>query len=136
MRVHPQNIRTFFGFVNPLPTGNVSDDPDWPSEDCPGMAKRDPKPDTRDPYAVAAGERLRTLREALGYKTTRALADAFNLKEDRVGTWERGVAMVPPAFLDDLEDHHQLRGLHTFVFRGDGGLLPHDLALKVLPASA
>ena len=50
---------------------------------------------------VATGNRLRVLREALGYDSLRDFAAAIDVPEDRFGTYERGVSLLqmPTALL-------------------------------------
>lgn len=86
--------------------------------------------DTRDPFKVACGERLKQTRLALGFTRMRRLAEITGESEDTLGSWERGRTLVPPPFVQKLRNLYGVTA--DWVYYGDPRGLPHDLALKLL----
>ena len=91
----------------------------------PGMARRE-----RNPDHIDAGKRLRQAREALGFTSIRAFADATGTDEDNLSNWERGVSLVPPWYIQRLKVNHGIT--FDWIYGGDAASLRHDLAIKIL----
>lgn len=88
MVVHgPTKIRRIFGFVN----DDDSRDGRNKHEENSCMATKAEK----SPLFLEVGARLRELREVVGYSSTRSFAAALDIPEDRLGTYERGIALLP-----------------------------------------
>lgn len=88
-----------------------------------GMGKKRQK--TRigpDSYDLECGERLRKVREALGYNRIRAFANATNVTEDALSSWERGVNGIPPKYIQSLKSKFGVT--HEYIFSGDPSRLP------------
>jgi len=67
------------------------------------MAKNEKKKPS-DPEKIAAGNRLRDTRIALGYGTGTELAIVLKVRERTYLTWEEGIAFPPIYFLKKLKD--------------------------------
>lgn len=116
--VHGENmIRRFVGFVNPLKSDDL---PDLES-DNPAMATKD----SRDPYRVAVGQRLREVRLALDYDTARGFAEILEVDEDRLGKWETGVNLLPPPYA--LKLRRRFAVTTDWLYAGDPTGLPARL---------
>lgn len=114
-------IRRFVGSVN----DPLSDDPTKAFRQNVGMPAK-----PRDPYAVAVGQRLRWVRVALGYDTVKRFAQITDVEMDRLSSWERGVNMVQPEYVELLRQTFRIP--HDYVYGGERGGLPGDLGIKIL----
>ena len=74
---------------------------------------------------VATGNRLRVMREALGYDSLRDFSAAIDVPEDRFGTYERGVSLLqmPTALLIKRRFGVTLE----WIYDGDASGMPHAL---------
>lgn len=80
-------------------------------------------------YKKAAGDRLRQVREALGFRDLRAFAKASNITEDALGKYELGKVLVRPWYVSNLR---KVFGIdHNWIFDGDLGGLRHDVFQKL-----
>lgn len=122
--LHDRIIRKPFGLVKAQSSALVSDDFPQTVPDDGGMPARPKKPD-----AVAAGDRLRRTREALGIQKRRRLAQLMDVPEDNLEKWENGGAMVPPSFIRKLRDAYQIT--YEWIYDGIVERLPHELVLKL-----
>lgn len=108
------------------PTQNESEDRQ--------MAERPEKP----LLYVDTGNRLREMREALGYGTLRDFAAALDVPEDRMGTYERGISLLqmPTALLIKQRYGVTLE----WIYDGDPRGMPHglyeDIKARQQPAEA
>lgn len=112
-----KTIRRFVGFVNPLK-----------SDDLPGLESDNPSmgtKDSKDPYKVAVGQRLREVRLALDYDTTRGFAEILEVDEDRLGKWETGVNLLPPPYA--LKLRRRFAVTTDWLYAGDPTGLPARL---------
>ncbi|WP_211098460.1 helix-turn-helix domain-containing protein [Azospirillum sp. B506] len=81
-------------------------------------------------YTVAAGRRLRTTREALGFNSVREFAAMTNVTEHVLSAWERGKALVRPWYVSSLKQKWGIT--HDWIYDGDVKGLPYSLATKIL----
>ncbi|MGP1257081.1 MAG: helix-turn-helix domain-containing protein [Kiloniellales bacterium] len=83
------------------------------------------KKDSKDPYKVAVGQRLRDVRLALDYGTTRAFAEILEVDEDRLGKWETGINLLPPPYAIKLKKRFRVTA--DWLYDGDPTGLPVGL---------
>jgi len=82
-------------------------------------------PDKETAYKRECGGRLRQARKALGYPSLREFANLTGVTEDNLSSWERGLALVPPAYLLSLYKRHRIS--FEWVYAGEPGQLPVDV---------
>lgn len=92
------------------------------------------KKDSRDPYAIEVGQRLRATRLALGFSTIREFASLTGVSEDRLSSWERGVNRVDELYVRDLKRHFRIT--FEWIYDGDGYGLPVELFRKLIEPAA
>lgn len=125
MGMHAGIVRSIFGFVK-------YQNCEASSDDAPKLVRhrrRMATPERKEEY-VAIGKRLRMARNAVDYTSLRAFARDTGIDEDNLSNWERGVALVPPWYVQKLKT---LFGItHDWVYGGDSSTLPHQMAVKIL----
>lgn len=122
--LHRFIIRNPFGVVKGPEAETRSDDFSKAVSDNGRMAPR-----AKNPDAIAAGDRLRRTRDALGLKRRR-MAQILDEDEDKLEKWESGFAMVPPYFVRKLGATYGIT--YEWIYDGNSAKLPHDLALKLI----
>lgn len=122
--LHKASIRNPFGVVKRDRGEPRSDDFPQGVSDNGRMAPR-----VKNPEAIAAGDRLRRTRDALGLKRRR-MAQFLDEDEDKLEKWESGFAMVPPYFVRKLGTTYGIT--YEWIYDGNSAKLPHDLALKLI----
>ncbi len=80
-------------------------------------------------YKRECGQRLRQTRQALGYASGRDFANAVDVPEDRLSTYERGTAMTPPQLVLQLYRRHGIS--FEWIYAGEPGLMPVALWDKI-----
>lgn len=85
--------------------------------------------DMADEYAIECGIRLRKTREALGFNTLRRFAQSCGVQESRYSKWELGGAMVPPSFVRQLRDNHDIT--FDWIYGDDNRRLPNELVVNL-----
>lgn len=88
--------------------------------------------ETRDPYAIECGARLRRTRAALNprFRVRTRFADHTGIDANNLAKWEYGDALVPPYYVQRLRDLFGVN--HDWIYGGDASSLRHDLAVKLL----
>jgi DNA-binding transcriptional regulator YiaG len=84
----------------------------------------------RDPSAIAAGERLKATRIALGHPNRRRFAQLMDVPDSNLAKWEYGAAMVPPGVVSKLKKVYGVS--HDWIYDGERKSLPYELALKLM----
>ena len=83
-------------------------------------------PREKKDFAVACGERLRVMRQALGGDTIGEFAIKTDVSEDALSSWERGENQVPPWYVQNLKIRFRIT--HDYIFGGDIAGLPISIA--------
>lgn len=76
------------------------------------------------------GNRLRDIREALGFETKRDFAEYLGVHEDTYGIWENGRGDIPIYAIERLRERHRITA--DWILFGDPSGLPHKLAADLL----
>lgn len=75
-----------------------------------------------NPFKVECGERLRLVRQALGYTEVEPFAEQVDEKRMNIYTWETGVALVPVWFVIKLRKRFEVG--FNWIYAGDMNDMP------------
>lgn len=102
----------------------------WPraADKIPDMPKKPSK------FNKAVGERITSLRKALGFEYIRHLAKEMDWGEDQVRAWERGDNCIPPVEAVKLNNRYGVP--LDWIYVGDEAGLPIRLHQKLKALAA